>query len=84
MDQNCVYSTLPERLELLATVLVTNEDIVEDKGSDDDIDYRSPTIPTSTIPEVRINRGTSLRAFSGADNMAYIEMSTSRRRRFDR
>lgn len=88
-SNDLIYNTLPSQLELLNTVLISSEKFDEDLNeededaqdggfydfSDDEEDGARVGGSSSSAAVVR-NVG-NMRSLSGADNMAYLEMSTS-------
>jgi DNA excision repair protein ERCC-3 len=76
-----IYSTLPERLELLTTILVTNDDHLSDLEDADEVDLDSGgededndvIVPTKVAKQAKRQRGT-MQSLSGADSMAYLEL----------
>ena len=87
---SCVYSTLAERLDLLATVLVSNDDDWDIAGDadtlqmdvDDDADDEDDIRGTLRPPQRKslfIQRSSNMSSLSGADQMAYMEVDRSAR-----
>ncbi|KAJ3332056.1 hypothetical protein HDU76_001449 [Blyttiomyces sp. JEL0837] len=69
---NLAYVTLQERLELLATILISNENMFEMDMEEEDIEMDVGT-PRATMPEMTVRTGT-MSSLSGADSMAYLEL----------
>ncbi len=89
-SNDLIYNTLPSQLELLNTVLISSEkfdddlngdedaqDDIYDFSDDDDEEMRRPANLTASSSSSVIRNVGSMRSLSGADNMAYLEMSTS-------
>ncbi|KAJ3140914.1 hypothetical protein HK100_008278 [Physocladia obscura] len=85
-----VYRSINERLELLATILVSHDMVVFDDEELEDYDsLGSSAFKTAEFSSSEVNKVTQVAAtmssLSGADNMAYIEQTRGgvRHRRFD-
>ncbi|KAJ3413657.1 hypothetical protein HDV05_007725 [Chytridiales sp. JEL 0842] len=75
-DSSLVYSTLTQRLELLTTILVTNEENLsdlEDMEDEDDV-MEVDDVPVARAPKQATRQRATMQSLSGADSMAYLEL----------
>ncbi|KAJ3193009.1 hypothetical protein HK101_005592 [Irineochytrium annulatum] len=85
-ENNMVYSTLAQRLELLTTILLTGEDmnavdIEEDDAAIHELEGNSSSGNNNRVTQTIVRRSDTLKSLSGADSMAYIEQARGTRRK---